>query len=460
MNARWTLPAFAGCGLELEYMIVDGESAAVRPIADELLRALATRGVGKLARSGATLRDAAHVACGTPTHHESADGPRDRSRYAGADVARGTLGWSNELVRHVVEIKNIDPTAALDGLPTRFHDEIQAANRILAASGARLMPTAMHPWMDPAIETVLWDDEGDIYRTYDRIYGCRGHGWSNLQSMHVNLPFAGDAQFERLHAAIRLVLPLVPALAASSPFAEGRVTGRLDERLENYRSICALTPSVSGRVIPDTVMTRAEYEARILQPMYDEIAPHDPAGVLRHEWLNSRAAIPRFDRDAIEIRLVDVQECPQADAAIAAAIVQVVQWLYDEQPAPLVAQQAVATETLFDVLLATIRDADRASIDDAAYLAILGLPAGHRRACEVWRVLIDASANKSTVEGSLYAGDATSGAWWRPTLDAILREGTLARRILRATGDNPTRERLRDVYGELCGCLEDGRLFL
>ena len=87
------------------------------------------------------------------------------------------------------------------------------------------MPTAMHPWMDPATETVLWDDATDVYRTYDRIYGCRGHGWANLQSMHVNLPFADDSQFARLHAAIRLVLPLLPALAASSPIAEGSVDG-------------------------------------------------------------------------------------------------------------------------------------------------------------------------------------------------------------------------------------------
>ena len=43
--------------------------------------------------------------------------------------------------------------------------------------------------------------------------------------MHVNLPFADDAQFARLHAAIRLVLPLLPALAASSPIAEGSVIG-------------------------------------------------------------------------------------------------------------------------------------------------------------------------------------------------------------------------------------------
>ena len=75
-----------------------------------------------------------------------------------------------------------------------------------------------------------------IYQTYDRIFGCKAHGWANLQSMHLNLPFADDAEFARLHAAIRLVLPIIPALAASSPIADGRPTGFMDIRMEAYRT--------------------------------------------------------------------------------------------------------------------------------------------------------------------------------------------------------------------------------
>ena len=410
MTARFTLPAFAGYGIELEYMVVDRVSLAVRPIADQLLRSLAG--------------------------------------YDTADVERGTLGWSNELVRHVVEVKNVVPTAALVELPARFHDEIRSANAKLAAVDARLMPTAMHPWMDPATETVLWEDAGgEIYRTYDRIYDCRGHGWSNLQSMHVNMPFTGDEQFERLHAAIRLVLPLVPALAASSPFEDGRSQGFLDRRLENYRTLCARTPSVAGRIIPETARSRADYEARVLSPMYAEIAPLDPEGILRHEWLNSRGAIPRFDRDAIEIRLVDVQECPQADLAIAAAIVSSVRALYRETFSCLTDQQMVDTDALCDALLATIRDGDEAIIEHAAYLRALGLPEGSAGARDLWRHLVDTSS------------DDTGGLWWRPAIDMILAQGPLARRILRATGSDVDRKRLHAVYGELCDCLDQGRMF-
>jgi gamma-glutamyl:cysteine ligase YbdK (ATP-grasp superfamily) len=409
MTSRWTIPAFSGYGIELEYMIVDRESLGVRPIADQLLRAFAG--------------------------HEA------------SDATRGTLGWSNELVRHVVEVKNIAPTPALDELPPRFQAEIRTANRLLGTVGARLMPTAMHPWMDPATETMLWEDPGRIYQTYDRIYGCRGHGWANLQSMHVNLPFADDAQFARLHAAIRLALPLLPALAASSPIAEGRSSGFLDYRLEAYRSICALTPRVSGHVVPDTVGSRGEYEARVLAPMYDEIAPHDPGGVLRHEWLNSRGAIPRFDRDAIEIRVIDVQECPQADVALAAAIITVVESLYAERLSPLADQQAIGTRELRDLLLATIRDADGAVVDNVPYLRALGIGARRCGAGEIWDSLLAAAAAGRT------------DPWWRAPVDVMLRRGPLARRIVRAVGRGTRRDRLRDVYAKLCQCLEDGRMF-
>jgi glutamate---cysteine ligase / carboxylate-amine ligase len=405
VSAGFTLPAFTACGIELEYMIVDRDSLAVRPIAERLLAGLAG--------------------------HEA------------ADVERGEIGWSNELVRHVIEIKNLLPTPDLASLPGRLHSEIHVANRLLATHNAQLMPTAAHPWMDPLRETSLWD--GDIYRAYDRIYGCNGHGWANLQSMHVNLPFTGDAEFARLHAAIRLVLPLLPALAASSPIAEGRLTGLLDYRLDAYRRICAITPSVAGLVIPETVETRAEYEAKILRPMYEEIAPYDGEGVLQHEWLNSRGAIARFDRDAIEIRVIDMQECPRADAAIAGASSAVVKSLYDERYAPLDEQQAIATETLQEILLATIRDADDAVIDDAEYLHALGMTKATCTARDIWASLL---------------GDAVDDtAWWRPVIDVILREGPLARRILRAVGTAGDRARLHAVYAGLCQCLEDGRMF-
>lgn len=406
MIARATLPAFAGYGIELEYMIVDRETLSVLPVADRLLRALEGASAGR------------RVVC------------------------------SNELVLHLVEIKNPAPHPLLEPLPAFFQAEVQGINELLAPMGGQLMPAAMHPWMDPLTETRLWPlEHAAIYQAYDRIFDCRRHGWANLQSMHLNLPFADDHEFSRLFAAIRLVLPILPALAASSPIAEGRDSGFLDLRMENYRQHPLRIPSIIGKLIPDTVTSRAEHESKIMAPMYRDLLPLDPEGVLRHEWLNQRGAIPRFDRNAIEIRVIDTQECPQADLAIAAATVAVVRALYDATWTPLAEQQGIATDALLEVMLACIRDAEQAEISDAAYLQLLGFPGRRCVARELWRHLIE-----STLPGH--------GQAWQARLELILEHGPLARRILRALGHDFSKARLAAVYRELCDCLDKGQMFL
>ncbi len=410
MAAAPALHAFAGYGIELEYMIVDRQTLAVLPIADALLQAA--------------------------------------SGSMQAEVDRGRFGWSNELVLHLVELKNARPDPALEPLAAGFQAEVEAINRLLQPMGARLMPSGMHPWMDPAAETRLWPhDQAPIYQAYDRIFDCQRHGRANLQSMHLNLPFADDAEFARLHAAVRLVLPILPALAASSPIADGQPSGYLDTRMATYCSAVHRVPSVIGQVIPDTISSRAEYEAQVLEPMYRDIAPLDPQGVLQHEWLNARGAIPRFDRNAIEIRVIDVQECPQADLAIAAAATAVIRSLYDDKWSPLAMQQAISTDSLARILHACIRDADQAVIDDAGYLRLLGLSDRQYRAGELWRHLINRTGlNRST--------------FWVETLRVMLEHGPLARRILRALGNDHSNVHLQRVYRALCDCLETGRLFL
>jgi hypothetical protein len=44
-------------------------------------------------------------------------------------------------------------------------------------------------------------------------------------------------------------------------------------------------------------------------------------------------------------------------------------------------------------------------------------------------------------------------------LSFILSRGTLASRLLRRLGEAPPTPLLREVYAELCDCLDEGRLF-
>lgn len=410
MTGTGVLSAFGGYGVEIEYMIVDRDTLDVRPAADALLC----------------------LGAGHPAN----------------DVVRGPMGWSNELVLHVLEVKNRVPAPQLETLPAAFRAEIAEINRLLEPDGAMLMPGGMHPWMDPATETRLWIQENnEIYRAYDRIFDCRRHGWGNLQSTHLNLPFGNDAEFARLHAAIRLVLPILPALAASTPCADGRTTGFMDYRLEVYREHQSLLPSSVGECIPRPSASPAEYRAQVLAPMYREIAEYGDDGVLQHEWLNVRAAIPRFERNAIELRILDTQECPTADLAIAAAVVALVQRLFDAMPEQPDIDDVNHTHALAAIFRACIRDAERAIIDDDDYLGQLGLDAGPVRAGDAWAQLID----------GLAAG-GLAGTWEAP-LRTILESGPLARRISMRLGEEPSNLRLHDVYRELAHCLQDDTMF-
>ena len=130
------------------------------------------------------------------------------------------------------------------------------------------------------------------------------------------MPFASDVEFGRLHAAVRFVLPLLPALAASSPIVEGQNSEKLDARLGFYSQNQKKIPSIIGAMIPEAVFTEADYRKEVLQPIADDIKPYDTAGVLEAEWLNSRAAIPKFEKSCLEIRVLDITECISSDLAI------------------------------------------------------------------------------------------------------------------------------------------------
>ena len=411
MGRSGRLSLWQGYGVEIETMLVDRESLAVRPEADRILDLL-------------------------------------------GEEERGGIEWSNELVLHVVEAKTAGPAPGLVGVAESFQAALREAT-VAAGSlhpPARLMPTGMHPWFDPDSETKLWPHDGsEIYRAYDRIFGTRGHGWSNLQATHLNLPFDGDEEFGRLHAGIRLLLPILPALAASTPIVEGRVSGLLDSRLEAYRTNSRRFASITGRVVPEPVFDRATYEAEILAPIYRDLAPLDPEGILRDEFSNARGAIARFGRGSIEIRVLDTQEAPRMDLAVVAAAVGVLKLLAEDRWAPQEAQRAADTGKLADLLLRTIRDADRATVDDREYLACFGL-AEPVTAGGLWRHLADRSVAEGTLDAGAFGDD----------LEVILEEGPLARRILEAlrTDGVPDTEiprpTLHGVYEDLCDHLDAG----
>lgn len=260
--------------------------------------------------------------------------------------------------------------------------------------------------------------------------------------MHVNLPYANTEEFCQLHNIIRLILPLLPALAASSPILDGKPTGMLDSRLYFYANNQQKIPSISGDVIPEFVRTEEEYHATILKPMYQDISPFDPEGILQYEWLNSRAAIPKFEQKAIEIRLLDSQECVNADIAIARAIHAILKsWLssshyFLDKPCESKRLRAVLDKAIYLGLSVVV--------DDSELLRQWQMPRREMSLRDVWSQLIERVSPE--LDHPL-----------QQALEHILSQGNLSDRILYAL--NQQRQSIHGIYQQLADCLLSNQLF-
>jgi len=393
---------FEGYGIEVEFMIVHKNSLKVAPMADVLLDKLA----------------------GEPVSECFIDG----------------IGFSNELVKHVIELKTDGPAESFEGLSHRFHRGILRVLEILEPMGLMIMPTAMHPTMDPSTETKLWQDENkEIYECYDRIFNCKGHGWANLQSIHINLPFSGDEEFGRLHAAVRAILPILPALASSSPIVEGVDSGLADNRLEFYRKNQKSVPEVAGKVIPEKVFTEKDYNEQVFDVIAKAIAPHDPDEILEPIWLNSRGAIARFDRGAVEIRLLDVQECPDADIAVAKLVSDSVKLLCNSDNKS--ALMDLDESNMLEILLQCIKNGENTLVTNEKYLKALGMDGKPAKASKIWKSLFIRTGND---RNDLYS---------EPLIN-IFSNGTLSTRIRKNLSGG-----IEEVYSELCRCVAENKVY-
>ncbi|MCB0317724.1 MAG: hypothetical protein KDD56_03140, partial [Bdellovibrionales bacterium] len=209
-------------GVELEYMIVGSDSLEIKAIADKILI--------------------------------------DDNNNVSADVLRDAITWSNELANHVIELKTSVPIKTLEAIDQDFSLNICEINKNLAAHNALLLSGACHPFMNPKNDCYLWQHEGnEIYALYHKLFDCRAHGWVNLQSVHLNLPFSDENEFSRLHSAIRIILPLLPAIAASSPILMSKYEKIKDMRLHYYVNHQTKVKSTLGEIIPDLIQSQVEY---------------------------------------------------------------------------------------------------------------------------------------------------------------------------------------------------------
>jgi glutamate---cysteine ligase / carboxylate-amine ligase len=404
---------FEVIGIELEYPVVDA-GLRVQRLVEPLFRRLAGRPV--------------------------------------SEVEHGAAAFSNELASHVFEIKALQPERSLRTIERHLVQGLRAVLQVLKKDfGARLLPTAMHPFFDPA-EGELWPRAGrPIYETYARLFPVFSHGWMNVQSCHINLPFGTETETVLLHNAIVCLLPYLPALAASSPIYGGRLGPNICNRLAFYKSNQKRLPRIAGGVVPEFMSSYSQYKGEILQPIYRDLEKIPGGRRLRHEWVNSRGAILRFNRRAIEIRVLDSQECPKMDIAFAVFIraalkVMVRRMRQDQQPLP-------RRPMLLADFNRVIRGGSRAEVEAAHLRPWLGLT---RRPPTARQILLGLLRQ---CESEIPKGEKD----YYPLIEHRIVTGNLSETIRREIDRRKSRANRRlpaivhGIYEELAACLEQNR---
>ncbi len=399
------------CGLEVEYVLVD-ETLAPLHLAEEVLAGLAGRAVSEL--------------------------------------ELGVVGFSNEFFDHLIELKTQVPLRSLAETEEVLAEGVSRLSQNLERLGARAMPTSMHPWLEPAWAQ-RWKRSGRaVYDTYARLFETRTHGWANVQSCQVNLPLGREHEAVAMMNAAALLLPYIPAIAASSPMVEGALRGPVDNRLAFVLEHQSSMPETQGDIIPEYIDSLTGYRRDVLRPMYNAIDKLDGARLLRHEWLNARGAVFKFSRRSMEIRVVDSQECVKMDVAIAALI----RGALHDLGAELIRGRLALPEhrRLVEDFRACVQDGSAARVWAVQFPGLERGDDGKVAVRQVIDQLLVRAARR------LKRGEQN----YLELLAVVRDHGTLSERIsarLRPHVDDAERlrEEARAVYLELCTCLTDNR---
>jgi len=237
-------------------------------------------------------------------------------------IEQPTFTFGKELQMHVMEVKPNKPFTSPVEFEETMHNAVLNLTEILARGyNAHLLGTGMHPVLR-LTDTRVWPHRHrQIYREFSRIFNLQQHGWLNIQSFQLNLSYADEKSAMLMHNLLAVVCTYLPTLAASSPIFGGNLALSLDNRLRFYMTNQHEVPSIVGDVIPEYVNSFDEYRKEIIGRYTFDLAKTGANKlILGKDWVNSRAAIFRFDRKAIEIRVMDEQECIKSDVALSCFI--------------------------------------------------------------------------------------------------------------------------------------------
>ena len=175
-----------------------------------------------------------------------------------SEILFGDVKLGKELQKTVLEFIPRAPASGPAELESMLTQGIRKFYQVFPGQ-YHLLGLGMHPTLTPG-RTAVWDhDEGEYYEAYDRLFNIRQHGWLNIQALQVNLSYAGEKDLLMQYNRIRTLLPYLIALTASSPMVEGRLTGKMDNRLIYYRENQKEIPQICNGIIPARIRSVAEY---------------------------------------------------------------------------------------------------------------------------------------------------------------------------------------------------------
>jgi len=227
--------------------------------------------------------------------------------------------FGKEMQLHVMEVKANQPFKSPVAFEETMQNAVATLNELLQKNhNANLLGTGMHPLLKLE-NTAIWPHyHRKIYQEYGKIFNLKQHGWLNIQSFHLNLPFQKEADAVKMHNQLANLCAYLPAIAASSPFYEGKEGSNVDNRLSFYKVNQREIPSITAEVIPEYISSLSQYKQDVIERYSKDLARSGASKTLLHrEWVNSRGIIFRFDRCALEVRVMDEQECIKSDVALA-----------------------------------------------------------------------------------------------------------------------------------------------
>ncbi len=354
-------------------------------------------------------------------------------------VKQEEFTFGKELQLHVMELKANEPFKSPQQFEETMQKSVTTISRFLDKRNASLLGTGMHPLLK-LDETSIWPHRHrKIYEEYGKIFNLKQHGWLNIQSFHLNLPYSNQEDAICLHNLLAGLCAYLPAIAASSPIYEGAQGPYADNRLWFYKVNQKEVPSIAGDIVPDYVASFRRYRQDIIEKYSQDLAKAGAGKtLLSKEWVNSRGVIFRFDRKALEIRVLDEQECIKSDVALSCFIRSALRGLMVEQ----------AELLSHDILVSDFNSIVSEGLD-----AMVMHPAG-KTAREVCRYLYKLASENATEDEKEYL--------W--LIKRRIEDGNLSQlireRIITRAQKTDVAEAVRSVYSTLIKCLADNQPFL